>query len=66
MLVGGRVFGFLEGSDPSGGGPIAGRELAGSGAGFGGVVPGAIVRCNSIRSLFNVPEYILLPVLKET
>jgi hypothetical protein len=60
------MFGLLEGSDPSGGGPIAGRELGGSCAGFDGGVAAVIVRCNSIRSPFSVPEYILLPVLKET
>ncbi len=36
MLAGGRMFRFLDGSDPSGGGPIAGRDPVGSEGRIGG------------------------------
>ncbi|MCU1248356.1 MAG: hypothetical protein JWQ49_1385, partial [Edaphobacter sp.] len=47
MLDGKRMFGLLDGSDPSGGGPTAGRGPLGSSA-RGNAEPGSTVRCNSI------------------
>jgi len=63
MLDGERLFGFLDGSDPSGGGPTAGRGPAGSSARCD-VKPDPTVRCSSIWSPSNVPEYVLFPALK--
>jgi hypothetical protein len=47
MLDGRRVLGFLDGSDPSGGGPTAGRGPVGSPA-RGNVKPSSTVRWSSI------------------
>jgi len=47
MLDGKRVLGLLDGSDPSGGGPTAGRGPVGSPA-RGNAKPSSTVRCSSI------------------
>jgi hypothetical protein len=47
MLDGRCVFGLLDGSDPSDGGPIAGRGPVGSPV-RGDAMPGSTVRCSSI------------------
>jgi hypothetical protein len=47
MLDGKRLFGLLDGSDPSGGGPTAGCGPVGSSV-RGNAEPGSTVRCNSI------------------
>src|SRR5580765_8926646 len=65
MLDGTSQVASIDGSDPSGAGPIAGRHGS-SLAGFGDSHGKLTERCNSMRSPLTAPLKSLLPDLKAT